>query len=78
VEYFEKELEAYAIATEHWQEAQRQQDEDFINIDLVEYNTSLTLFKKQLEEYQVDASLWDTVWANYTSYESLYYRLTCP
>ena len=77
-EYFATELEAYAIATAHWQEAQRQQDTDFINIDLVAYNTSLTLFKQQLAEYEVDANLWDNVWANYTSYESLYYRLTCP
>ncbi|EDQ88422.1 uncharacterized protein MONBRDRAFT_37386 [Monosiga brevicollis MX1] len=76
--YDATEIEAYQKATQHWMAAQAEQDADFVTRDLAEYEQELAAFKMELEAYETDAAAWDLEWANYTTREELFYRLTCP
>ena len=77
-EYFQKEVEAYQQATLHWREAQAQQDDDFLNVDVPRHAKALADFEADFMTFKRDAVEWDSAWRSYTANESLFYGLTCP
>jgi hypothetical protein len=71
------EMAAYEQAYAHYLEAQRLQDEDYLNRDYAEYLNASAIYDDEYTQWLASVELWDQQFANYTVEEGKYYAQEC-